>query len=54
MLYMIGDVTIIVLESANLDELKKGRPAKTSVVRGLHAAFSMVPESSGVVLRQRR
>lgn len=30
MLYMTGsDTTIIVLESANLDELRKGRPAKT-------------------------
>lgn len=30
MLYMTGDgLTIIVLESANLDELRKGRPAKT-------------------------
>jgi hypothetical protein len=29
MLYLTGDVTIIVLESGNLEELKKGRPAKT-------------------------
>jgi hypothetical protein len=30
MLYMSGDgVKVIVLESANLDEIRKGRPAKT-------------------------
>jgi hypothetical protein len=29
MLYMTGDVTIIVLESGNLEALKKGRPAKS-------------------------
>ena len=30
MLYMTGDdVKIIILETANLDELKKGRPART-------------------------
>lgn len=29
MIYMTGDVTIVVLESANLEEIKKGRPAKT-------------------------
>lgn len=29
MIYMTGDVTIVVRESANLEELKKGRPAKT-------------------------
>lgn len=30
MIYMSGDgVKIIVLESANLDEIRKGRPAKT-------------------------
>lgn len=29
MLYMTGDVTIIVLDSQNLEELKKGRPAVT-------------------------
>lgn len=27
MIYLTGDVTIIVLETANLEELKKGRPA---------------------------
>ena len=29
MLYMTGDVTLIVLETANIEEIKKGRPAKT-------------------------
>lgn len=29
MIYMTGDVTIIVLETGNLDELKKGRPARS-------------------------
>ena len=29
MLYMTGDVTLIVLESANIEKIKSGSPAKT-------------------------
>lgn len=29
MIYMSGDVKIMILETANLEELKKGRPAKS-------------------------